>query len=117
MNLIPEENSELKDKVKEFKNDLELEYNTNGWEHISDKTVKLYKENLLLECELDKKCNEIREYQKIISRLKYDLENKSPKITYDPLQDISTPDILTPKLSTPDISTPDIMRKDILTPK
>ena len=117
MDLIPEENSELKDKVKEFKNDLELEYNTNGWEHISDKTVKLYKENLLLECELDKKCNEIREYQKIISRLKYDLENKSPKITYDPLQDISTPDILTPKLSTPDISTPDIMRKDILTPK
>tara|TARA_B100001248_G_C27278947_1_gene406715 strand:+ start:534 stop:872 length:339 start_codon:yes stop_codon:yes gene_type:complete len=112
MNLIPEENCELKEKVKEFQSELEIEYNTNGWEHISDKTTKLYKENLLLECELDKKCNEIHEYQKIISRLKYNLENKSSKINYDPLQDISTPDILTPK-----ISTPDIIRTDILTPK
>ncbi len=112
MNLIPEENCELKERIKEFKNELEMEYNTDGWEHISDKTTKLYKENLLLECELDKKCNEIREYQKIISRLKWELESKSPKIKYDPLQDISTPDILTPK-----ISTPDIIRTDILTPK
>jgi len=112
MNLIPEETKELKDNLSYFKNNLEEEYNKYGYEHISDKTTKLYKENLLLEYELDKKSIEIREYQKMIEILKFNLENKSPITVYDPLQDIGTPDILTPKLSTPDIS-----RSDILTPK
>lgn len=101
MELIPEENKDLEDKVFHFERALDKECHIYGWGRGLLKATQLYKENILLESELEE-CNiKIQEYQKLVEKLKNELESKSPKIVYDPLQCVSTPDILTPIGSTP----------------
>ena len=101
MELIPEENKVLEDKVFHFERALDKECHVYGWGRGLRKATQLYKENILLESELEE-CNiKIQEYQKLVEKLKNELESKSPKIVYDPLQCVSTPDIITPVTSTP----------------
>lgn len=122
MELIPEENKELTDKVFRFERALDKECHIYGWGRGLRKATQLYQENILLESELMECNNKIQEYQKLVSRLKLELESKSPKVVYDPLGNISTPDIITPDNRTPDIitsnnRTPDTIHLDVLTPK
>lgn len=101
MELIPEENKELEDKVFHFERELDKECHIYGWGRGLRKAAQLYKENILLESELEECNNKIQEYQNLVEKLKNELESKSPKIVYDPLQCVTTPDILTPIRSTP----------------
>lgn len=101
MELIPEENKELEDKVFHFERALDKECHIYGWGRGLRKAAQLYKENILLESELEECNSKIQEYQKLVEKLKNELESKSPKIVYDPLGGISTPDIITPVTSTP----------------
>lgn len=101
MELIPEENKDLEDKVFHFERALDRECHTYGWGRGLRKAAQLYKENILLESELEECNNKIKEYQNLVEKLKNELESKSPKIVYDPLQCVTTPDILTPIRSTP----------------
>ena len=127
MELVPEENKELKDKVFRFERALDKECHIYGWGRGLRKATQLYQDNILLESELMECNNKIQEYQKLVSRLKLELESKSPKVIYDPLGNISTPDIITPDNRTPDIITPnnrtpdnkppDTIHLDVLTPK
>ena len=100
MELIPEENRELEDKVFHFERALDKECHIYGWGRGLRKATQLYKENILLESELEECNNKIQEYKNLVEKLKNELESKSPKIVYDPLQCVTTPDILTPIRST-----------------
>lgn len=101
MELVPEENKELEDKVFHFERALDKECCVYGWGRGLRKASQLYKENILLESELEECNSKLEEYQNLVERLKTELESKSPKIVYDPLQCITTPDILTPVALTP----------------
>ena len=96
MELVPEENKELEDKVFHFERSLDKECCVYGWGRGLRKAAQLYKENILLESELEECNSKLEEYQKLFEKLKKELESKSPKIVYDPFQSITTPDIITP---------------------
>tara|TARA_Y100000389_G_C17347818_1_gene456788 strand:+ start:452 stop:775 length:324 start_codon:yes stop_codon:yes gene_type:complete len=101
MELVPEENKELEDKLFHFERALDKECHIYGWGRGLRKATQLYKDNIVLESELEECNSKIEAYQKLVERLKTELESKSPKIVYDPLQCITTPDILTPIDLTP----------------
>ena len=112
MELIPEENNspktpennyiisdkDLEDKAFLFERALDKECCIYGWGRGLRKATQLYKENIILENDLNQKENEIRLQKQKIEHLRMLLETKTPKIRNSSLLDeISTPDILTPK--------------------
>jgi len=118
MELIPDENNSpispeknyviddelIEDKVFWFERSLDKECFTYGWGRGLRKATQLYKENIILENDLNQKEKEIRLHKQKIEHLRMLLETKTPKIRNNNLLDeISTPDILTPDILTPEI--------------
>ena len=113
MELIPDENNSpstpennyiiddksLEDKGFWFERALEKECHIYGWGRGLRKATQLYKENILLENELNQKENELKIQKQKIEHLRMLLESKTPKyIRNCGLDEISTPDILTPEI-------------------
>ena len=109
MELIPDENNSpntpeknyviddelIEDKVFWFERALDKECCIYGWGRGLRKATQLYKENIILE-------NEIQLQRQKIEHLRMLLETKTPKIRNSSLLDeISTPDILTPEIKSP----------------